>query len=620
LTDLNNLLLELENNPDDVETMTSIFRIAHTLKGNSAAMGYESLSSIAHAVEDLLDSLRQGKKKMNNEIMNLIFEGVDMIGLLLEEVIESGQTGSNPEELISKIRSNLEEEKEVENEGGFTVQVKVNPDSQMKGIDAMLILKKIENIAEILSSSPSGEEISDGKFRDWFELNLKGSLEKISDLLGNLPQVNDFRFGKKKDPPSEQIEEAVSLTEADDEKVIEDNSAGYEKTRLGDKFRSENIQSIRISIHKLDELMNLVEELVVRKLKLENTLPQEVKKGIGSEFSTFDRIISRLQDTVMDLRLIPLKHVVDRLPRVVRDLSKSLGKEVNFVIEGKDVTVDRTVLDKIQDPLIHMIRNAIDHGIEMPDEREKAGKSRTGNLTLKAMKLKDHVVIEVSDDGKGLDVDKIKEKAIERNLITEERAEELSDEEIYNLILMPGFSTADTVTDVSGRGVGTDIIVNTVKSLGGSVEVKSEKGNGTAFRLRLPLSMAISQILLIRVGTEKYGIPLKEIIEVKPRSKCEIRRAGGVDRLVFRDSIIPVIHLNRVLEIDSNVDGKMLVIVTSLDDRVALACDYVLEQKEVVVKSLGMLKSVKGISGISILGEGEVIPILDINTLQEVNK
>jgi len=353
----------------------------------------------------------------------------------------------------------------------------------------------------------------------------------------------------------------------------------------------------------------------VRKLKLENTLPQEVKKGIGSEFSTFDRIISRLQDTVMDLRLIPLKHVVDRLPRLVRDLSKSLGKEVNFVIEGKDVTVDRTVLDKIQDPLIHMLRNAVDHGIETPDEREKAGKSRKGNIILRASKLKDHVLIEVSDDGRGLDAEKIRENAIERGLITEEKADTMSDEEVYNLVLLSGFSTAEKVTDVSGRGVGTDIIVNTVKSLGGSVEISSEKGKGTSFRLRLPLSMAIVQVLLIKIGHEKYGIPIKDIIEVKPASACEIRHSGGIDRLVFRETVIPVVHLRNVLGVSSQSDEKRVVIVSSLERKAALACDHVMEQKEVVVKSLGMLKSLKGISGISILGEGEVVPILDVNSI-----
>jgi len=602
LTDLNNLLLELENNPEDVEVMTSIFRIAHTLKGNSAAMGYESLSELAHAIEDLLDALRQKKVEMDEEIMNLIFDGVDAIAVMLEEIVEKGKTETDPEELISRIRSCLEGKKELKS-GKFKIKIKVNPDSQMKGIDAMLIMKKIENVAEVISSFPSNEEIEDGKFPDWFELVLKGSVNETSEILKKLPQVAEYRISGKDD----EVERVREKEEREEKKELKDT--------IAHKVHQQSIQSIRISVNKLDELMNLVEELVVRKLKLENSLPSEIKKSIGSEFSTLDRIISRLQDTVMELRLIPLKHVVDRLPRVVRDLSKTLGKEVDFVIEGKDVTVDRTVLDKIQDPLIHMIRNAMDHGIETPEEREKAGKSRKGTIKLVASKLKDHVLIEVSDDGKGLDVEKIKEKAIDKGLITKEKADAMSDEEIYNLILLPGFSTAEKVTDVSGRGVGTDIIVNTVKSLGGSVEVTSEKGKGTTFRLRLPLSMAIVQILLIKVGDEKYGIPIKDIVEVKPLSTCIIRRAGGVDRLVFRESIIPVLHLKDALGVKSNEVERMIVITSSMEKTVALACNSVMEQKEVVVKSLGMLKALKGISGISILGEGEVVPILDVNTL-----
>lgn len=605
LTDLNNLLLELENNPEDVEVMTSIFRIAHTLKGNSAAMGYESLSELAHAIEDLLDALRQKKAEMDEEIMNLIFDGVDMIAVMLEEIVEKNKTESNPEELISRIRNCLESRK-----GEFKVKIKINPDSQMKGIDAMLIMKKIESIADIITTHPSSEEIEDGKFQGWFELVLKGSVNETSELLNKLPQVNEYRI----DVEEEKKEKEVNEDKKEKEKVrVISEALEEQKTRKA--LEHQPIQSIRISVNKLDELMNLVEELVVRKLKLENYLPDEVKKSTGSEFSTLDRIISRLQDTVMELRLIPLKHVVDRLPRVVRDLSKSLGKEVEFIVEGKDVTVDRTVLDKIQDPLIHMVRNAIDHGIETPEEREKAGKSRKGTIKLIASKLKDHVLIEVTDDGRGLDVNKIKQKAIEKGLITKEKADAMSDEEIYNLILLPGFSTAEKVTDISGRGVGTDIIVNTVKSLGGSVEVSSERGKGTSFRLRLPLSMAIIQILLIRVGKEKYGIPIKDIVEVKPISSCEIRHAFGTDQLIFRESIIPVIHLRDVLEVKSDGNERMVVITSSMDKTVALVCDYVMEQKEVVVKSLGMLKALKGISGISILGEGEVVPILDVNTL-----
>ncbi|MFO7967876.1 MAG: chemotaxis protein CheA [Archaeoglobaceae archaeon] len=671
LTDLNNLLLELEEEPHNVDVMTSIFRNAHTLKGNSAAMGFDNLSETAHAIEDLLDALRQGKTEMDNHIMNLIFEGADMIELLLGEIVEAGRTTTQPDELINRIRIGLEDQcgegsdsqdpqisqnpqtqedsqtsqdhpkastgqqefQEVSNEETDSIsadrvnlKVKVNPDSQMKGIDAMLIIKNIEEIAEMVSTTPSVDQIEDGSFEDWFEVVLGGSVEKVQELMGKLPQIKEYKLdveqSSEEDQGEVQSSEEGSEESKDVDKEAQKRQAQEQRPQPNNtnnsraKVKHQDIQSIRIGIHKLDELMNMVEELVVRKLKLENSLPPEVKKTIGDEFSNFERILSRLQDTVMDLRLIPLKYVVDRLPRIVRDLSKSLGKEVNFVVEGKEVTVDRTVLDKIQDPLVHIVRNSVDHGIETPEVRENAGKDRVGNLTLTASKLKDHVLIEITDDGKGLDSDKIKGIALEKGLVSEEEVEGLSQEEIYNLILMPGFSTSEQVTDVSGRGVGTDIIQNTVKSLGGSVEVISQKGKGTTFKLRLPLSMAISQILLVTVKDEKYGIPLKDILKVEPVSNCEIRYAGGTDQLVMEESIIPVIHLKRTLGVDHEANSeKMIVIASSVDKRVALACDSVLDQKEVVVKSLGMLKSVEGISGISILGEGEVVPILDINTL-----
>ncbi len=629
ITDLNNLLLELEKGGDE-EVINSIFRIAHTLKGNSAAMGFDNLAELAHAVEDLLDAIRQGKTQLNNEIMNLIFEGVDSIGDLLEEVMENGAPQSNADELISRIRSELEkrvegkvdkeetEEKGLEGEG-TGVEIKIDPSSQMKGIDAMIVLKNVEEVAEIVDTSPSREEIEDGKFDTSFRLLLKGDISKIREVLQKLPQVKELIVGEKEEQEEEKCEEKEQEKEdkikKEEEAKTEKPSPPLKRPKKEVKIRTEKIQSVRIGVQKLDELMNLVEELVVRKLKLENSMPPELRRGIERDFSVFDRVISRLQDTVMDLRLIPLKHVVDRLPRVVRDLSQSLGREIDFEIVGSDVTVDRTVLDKIQDPLIHLLRNSIDHGIEAPEERERLGKPRRGKVKLHAEKMKDYVIIEVSDDGKGLDAEVIKKKAVEKGMISPERAQEMSDEEAYNLIFQPGFSTKEKITEVSGRGVGMDIVVNTVRSLGGSVEVKSEKGKGTTVRMRLPLTMAIMQILLVGVGSEKYGLPLKDIMEVRPINRCEIRTVAGADKLIIRGGTIPVIYLSNALGVQAN-GGKMVVVTSSFERTVALVCDDVISQKEVVVKSLGgVLRGIRGISGVSILGEGEVVPILDVNSL-----
>jgi len=646
LTDLNNLLLELEKGGDE-EVINSIFRIAHTLKGNSAAMGFDSLAELAHAVEDLLDGIRQGKLQLDNDIMNLIFEGVDSLEDLLEEVMENGAPQSDAGELITRIRDELErktseesdrdkvEERKLEGEG-TDIEIRIDPTSQMKGVDAMIILKNVEEVAEIVDTSPSREEIEDGKFDTSFHLLLKGDISKAREVLQKLPQIKELVIGGKEEKSEDKIEldekqkeelsEVKKKEEEEEEKkktgkIEKDKSIGshssppVSKPKKEVKLKTEKIQSVRISVQKLDELMNLVEELVVRKLKLENSLPPELRRSIERDFSVFDRVISRLQDTVMDLRLIPLKHVVDRLPRVVRDLSQTLGKETDFEIIGSDVTVDRTVLDKIQDPLIHLLRNSIDHGIEPPEEREKLGKPRQGKVKLHAEKMKDYVIIEVSDDGKGLDAEVIKKKGIEKGIITPERAQEMSDEEAYNLIFQPGFSTKEKATEVSGRGVGMDIVVNTVRSLGGSVEVKSEKGKGTTVRMRLPLTMAIMQILLVSVGNEKYGVPLKDIMEVKPVNRCEIRTVAGADRLVMREGTIPVIRLSNVLGVQAN-GGKMVVVTSSFERTVALVCDDVLSQKEVVVKSLGgVLRMTQGISGVSILGEGEVVPILDVNSL-----
>ncbi|MBX0322820.1 chemotaxis protein CheA [Halomicroarcula sp. F13] len=634
ITELNNSLLELESDPSDEEAMDSIFRTAHTLKGNFGAMGFDDAADLAHAMEDLLDAMRQGEMAVTSDVMDLVFAGVDQIEVIVREIEADGESQTRTDETVAELRAVLDEGAEAAGDAAadgtgdngadaeIATDVDLDPseadgrvvhavvgvgNSDMVGVDAMLALEAIEDVFDILASDPDRAAIEDGEFEATFDLYLDASDAATVDAeLGTVGKVATFTATDVTDDlaggraaPSAESDPAPAATEGE-----------------GEEHSVDEIKSVRVDVDQLDDLHGLVEQLVTSRIKLRRSVEQEDLDSAGETLNELDKITANLQNTVMDMRLIPLKKVVGKFPRLVRDLARELDKDIEFEIEGEDIELDRTILTEISDPLMHILRNAVDHGIEPPAERAAAGKPETGHITLRASRERDHVIIEVVDDGAGLDVTGIKEKAIEKGVRSAEEIEAMDDSSIYDLVFHPGFSTADEVTDTSGRGVGMDVVHDTVTQLDGSVNVESTEGEGTTVALRLPVTMAIVKVLFVEVGDEEYGVPIKNVDEIT--STEAVKQVNGKEVIKHNDDIYPVIHLDDTFDVPgetANGDG-MLIRIRESERQVALHCDSVNSQEEVVVKPLeGILSGTPGLSGTAVLGDGNIVHILDVVTL-----
>ncbi|QLG60753.1 chemotaxis protein CheA [Halorarum salinum] len=717
ITELNNSLLALESDPDDAAAMDAIFRTAHTLKGNAAAMGFSDFSGLAHAMEDLLDEVRDGDIGISPELMDLLFEGVDHLDAMLGEIDEAGETSVDPGDTEDALRTlaedgtgALESDDEdgtaetdsasgsegtasgndgseddsapadfdhgldpVDDEGVYRAAVTLSK-TDMPGVDAMFLLQDVENAFDGVATDPDREAVEDGAGADGFDCYLtarsaeevRAGLEATSQVerveVSTVEAAGGDRGGGREDDPAHgsagPANESVDGEPIDDEPVDGDEPTAAEPNdddgnRSGGS--SETISSVRVDVDQLDDLYGLVEQLVTSRIKLRREMEEA---DIDSEnLDELDKISSNLQNTVMDMRLIPLSAVVDTFPRLVRDLARGQDKEVSFDVDGRDIELDRTILTEIRDPLVHILRNAVDHGIEDPDEREAAGKDRTGTIELRADRERDHVTIVVEDDGGGIDADAVREKAVEKGVKRRGEVEAMDDDEARELVFHPGFSTNDEVTDVSGRGVGMDVVKTTVKELDGTVSLRSTPGEGTRFEIRLPVTVAIVRVMFIEVNGVEYGVPIKNIAEVSRADGVDV--ANG-DEVVRHDGdIYPVVRLGEVFadatagadsgdgsavadggndppgegtpdggttrdgssgraspgDREDRTDGMLLRIRE--DKRpVALHCDEVLHQEEVVVKPLeGILSGTPGLSGTAVLGDGDVVSILDVETL-----
>jgi len=647
-------------------------------------------------MEDLLDEIRAGEIEIDPDLMDLLFDGVDYLGAMVDEIAETGDTDIDATSIEADLRELIEtgeppgqqsddaadtasaggesadtdtadaepagesdgtaddadpateislpeELAETELDTGhavFRATVGLG-DSAMQGVDAIFVLQALDDAYETFVTDPDRETIEDGEFDETFDLFLiDSSQEAIESGLSSLSKVESVSVT----PVTAIVEDPMTASEAadiaidhetDDDGSTDDDStdgstddsdsgssddSGSGSSSSGgrsgpnrSKKDGTNIASVRVDVDQLDELYSLVEQLVTSRIKLRREMESA---GMDSDnLDELDKITANLQNTAMDMRLIPLSKVVDTFPRLVRDVARDTGKKVNFNVSGSDIELDRTILTEIRDPLIHILRNSVDHGVEPPDEREEMGKAPTGSVSLTATRERDHVTIEVADDGAGLDKEVLKEKALEKGVKTESELELMDDQEIYELIFHPGFSTAEEVTDVSGRGVGMDVVHNTVKQLDGTVTVDSELGEGTVVRLRLPVTVAIVKVMFVEIGGTEYGIPVKNIAEVT-RAK-EISETNGNEIIKHDDDIYPVLRLSDVLDEPSSVNGNgMLLRIRDEKRKVALHCDQVIDQEEVVVKPLeGVLSGIPGLSGTAVLGDGEVVAVLDVVTL-----
>ncbi|MFC7203978.1 ATP-binding protein [Haloferax namakaokahaiae] len=665
ITQLNNSLLSLESNPDDTDAIDDIFRQAHTLKGNFGAMGFDNAATVAHAVEDLLDEIRHDRLEVTAERMDLVFDGMDLIVEILHEIEENGESSTDPTGTVEEIRAAVEAEASEGNPQQATTEeaesdefdldslvadtvalervdsdlthARVELDTgQMKGVDAGIFLSSIPEEISVVGTSPPRDEIEAGEFGADVHIFVEGRTpdEVASEFSGlwKVSEVETTDVSHVLDADIDVADSDATADDAGDEVETDDAEAADAETDTDDAEASDDegdsddddanearsiqaVKSVRVDVDQLDELHELVEQLVTSRIKLRNAIDEEKHTALDS-LDELDKISSNLQNTVMDMRLIPLKKVFDKFPRMVRDIAREQDKRISFKVEGADIELDRTILDEISDPLMHVLRNAVDHGIESPDEREAAGKSRTGTIKLSAQRQHDTVIITVEDNGGGINADAVRQKAISKGVATKSELEKMPDEEVFDYIFHPGFSTNDEITDVSGRGVGMDVVKTTVESLDGSVSVESEPGEGTTFNIRLPVSVAIIKVLFVQVDDREFGVPIKYIDEISRRDR--VQTVNGTEVIVHEETIFPLIRLREALEIDSEEpDDGMVVRIRPEDRQVALHCDGVTKQEEVVVTPLqGPLSGVGGLSGTAVIGDGNVIPILDISTLQ----
>ncbi|WP_434579145.1 chemotaxis protein CheA [Thermoanaerobacterium thermosaccharolyticum] len=630
---LNENLLQLEKNPEDSHIIDEIFRSAHTLKGMAATMGFENMTRLTHKMEDVLQEIRSNSIKVTSNLMDVLFKCMDALSSMTGIISESGNDSYDIENLIELLETNNSKEEvaatNIKNSKShdsnninvyekdiiekaasqgyktYSIEVVIDKNCVMKSARAFIVFNTLDNLGDIVDSTPSVEDIEDEKFDDRFTVHLISKHEKdvIKSKLMSISEIKNIN-----------IEELLYSKEIKDNKKFGPTNLGSD-----DQIKhSKTNKSVRVDIERLDNLMNLVSELIIIKTRLEGIESNEKNPDTISTIEYLERITTNLHDAVMKVRMVPVERVFNRFPRMVRDLSRELNKKITLNMYGQDTEVDRTVIDEIGDPLVHLMRNSIDHGIETPEVRVKKGKPETGVINLKAYHEGNNVIIEVSDDGSGINFEKVKNKAYEKGMLSADEVEELSNEKLIKLLFEPGFSTSDTISDISGRGVGLDVVKNKIESLNGSIEVKTEVDKGTKFIIKLPLTLAIIQALLVMVGNEKYAFPLNSISEIVNKNKNEIHLVQGKEVVMYRGKVIPLIRLHNILDLKSNEDSDnfICVIIKKGDNLAACSVDELIGQQEIVIKPLGKyLSNVKIIAGATILGDGQVALIIDSNNL-----
>lgn len=649
LQNCNNQLLELERNPGDKELIQEIFRSAHTIKGMSATMGFEDMANLTHQMENVLDALRNEEIAYSVDILDLLFEALDYLETMLDSIVQGGDGSADVTGIIHKLQEIGGKEKpSPENPGlspvkksrltydefertvieqsyeqgfcAYEITVTLREDCLLKSARAYLVFDALEKIGEIIKAVPPVEDLEAEQFEQEFTVTLltKEEEQTLRDTVLGISEIQEVEvlileptlFTGESDKRKASVEE-INPT------VSEEPSTKHEFV----KKQNANLQrTIRVNIDRLNSVMNLFEELVIDRGRLEQIASEIDHPELMETVEKISRVTSNLQTNILNIRMVPIEMVFNRFPKMIRQLSRELGKKIRLEITGQDTELDRTVIDEIGDPLIHLLRNSADHGIEMPEERKALGKPEEGKILLKAYHSGNHVFIEVEDDGAGIDRDKVLQKALEKGTVSHEESDRLTDQEIYELIFASGFSTAEKVSDISGRGVGLDVVKKTIESLGGIITVSSEPGKGTKFIIQLPLTLSIISVLLVQVQDEKYGIPLTSIVETALIEKDQIRFAHDRPVIDFRGKIIPLLSLKDIFQVpETSVrsDGRIAIVIVRKGEKLAaLIVDDFIGQQEVVLKSLGnYLKDVFAISGATILGDGHVSLIIDCNAL-----
>ncbi len=678
LQSLSDQFMILEQEPDNMDTINEIFRSAHTLKGMAGTMGYKRMQTLTHDMENVFSEVRNNTIKVDGAMVDLLFQCLDALEEYTENIQNTGDEGTNDNEhLIKALNDYLaknsgddapqpakEEKKEPAKEEpkqeagadpgkekwreiklGDTehtviaeakkqgkkclgVTVYVQESCILKAARAFLVYKALEELGDMIVSVPSAQDIEDEHFEFDFSVIIltDADVETVKNAILNVSEIEAAYVGEVEPVQPEEAVKPAAIAEAQPKEEEQPKKAApAAPAKAADKKPiSKPIvnRTVRVDIEKLDVLMNLVSELIIAKNSLVSTSSQEgilTNNTFNEQIEYLESVTTNLHESVMKVRMVPIETVVQKFPKMIRDLSKKLDKKMQLIMSGEETELDRTVVDEIGDPLMHLLRNSADHGLESAEVRKERGKPEVGSIFLNAYQDGNNVIIEVRDDGNGIDVEAVKKKAIERGTITPEQAENMADKDVIGLLFLPSFSTSEKVTDVSGRGVGLDVVKSKIESLSGEVEVKTKLGEGSTFIIRLPLTLAIIQALMVEVGGEKYAIPLGSIQTIEDVEPAEIKYVQAKEVINLRGTVIPLIRLNEVLDNESTKkpDENLLVIIVKKGDKLAgLVVDELMGQQEIVIKSLGnYINKNKIISGATILGDGEIALILDTNAL-----
>ena len=688
LQNLSDCIMELEKDPENMDTINEIFRAAHSLKGMAGTMGFKRMQHLTHDMENVFQEVRSDKIKVNSAMIDLLFKCLDAIEGYLNSVKESSDEGTEDNELIIKelndfiaaangqkpapaaekkeetapraasgfdnkyfefelSESEKDKIKSAEDAGQhvYGITVYIQKECLLKAARAFLVFKAVEEFGEILVYNPTSQDIEDEKFECDFSFFIAADegLDKIKEAAKAVSEIDEvvgeevkFETLVAKQEKAEAEAAGAAPVAAPVEEVAEtpatpaetvsaatpkaQNSAASKKQAVAKPVTN---RTVRVDIEKLDALMNQVSELIIAKNSLVSISSTESgdfqNQTFHEQIEGLERITTNLHESVMKVRMVPIESVVNKFPRMIRDLTRQLNKKMELHMTGEDTELDRTVVDQIGDPLQHLLRNSADHGLEDNATRIAKGKPEVGTIFLNAFQEGNNVIIQVGDDGNGIDVEAVRSKAIERGVITEEQAETMSQKEIVNLLFLPSFSMAKKITDISGRGVGLDVVKSNIEALGGDVEVKTELGTGTTFTVRLPLTLAIIQALMVEIRDEKYAIALGSISNIEDIPVKDIKYVEAQEVIHLRGKVIPLIRMDRVLDIapkEEEPESLTVVIVQKGDSQAGLVVDSLMGQQEIVIKSLGKyMNNNKIISGATILGDGEVALILDVNVL-----
>ena len=682
LQTLSDQLMILEQEPENMDTINEIFRAAHSLKGMAGTMGYKRMQRLTHDMENVFQEIRSGNMTVQPELVDVLFRGLDALEAYLAVIMETANEGTEEnEEIINtlndiakKATGNDTQSEEKKEEPKTEEKTESSPDGEakytsiqiteyekntfdkaksqeqnifgitvylqetciLKAARAFLVFKALEEMGEVIKAVPSVQDIEDEKFELDFSLVYftKKDAETVKAAIENVSEVKKAVIGefevkledaaKKEEKKEEKKTEQQTNSPANGQAAVKtENKNDAKKTGTAQKTTKPTVgRTVRVDIEKLDVLMNLVSELIIAKnglVSISSSDESASASGFNEQIEYLESVTTNLHESVMKVRMVPIESVVSRFPRMIRDLSKKLGKKMELHMAGEETELDRTVFDEIGDPLQHLLRNSADHGLESNEERIALGKEEVGHIYLDAYQDGNNVNIEVRDDGAGINIEKVRNKAIEKGTITPEQAEVMTDKEIVDLLFKPSFSTAEKITDVSGRGVGLDVVKTKIEGLGGNIECKTTLGEGSSFTIRLPLTLAIIQALMVEIGKEKYAIPLGSIQTIEDIQFSEVKHVQTKEVINLRGSVIPLIRLGEILDVepgDFQPESLTVVIVKKGDKQAGLVVDNLIGQQEIVIKSIGdYINCSKLIGGATILGDGEIALILEVNTL-----